>query len=132
MLPDHQDESWPAFFSRNLPEEQPGWDQRTYLSALKATLRSPCGGASAAAAAKEEPAGPSTRQPPMVARRPATRHDRQAAFRSGVLRGLLTGEAAVQLVFARLLAAIARAVAREAALLARWRVHRAIYARPRA
>ena len=71
-----------------------------------------CGGASAAAAAKEELAGPSTRQPPMVARRPATRHDRQAAFRSGVLRGLLTGEAAVQLVFARLLAAIARAGAR--------------------
>ena len=37
VLPDHQDESWPAFFSRNLPEEQPGRDQRTYLLALKAT-----------------------------------------------------------------------------------------------
>ena len=147
---DHADEPWRRFFARNLPEEQPGWDQPAYLAALKANLRSPCAAAASSYASSPPPIDPISGEPSVPP--PSTRLEtcaadatpsgggsvgarlgadlsQRAAVRSGMLQGLFRGEAAVQLVFAKLLAAIAGAVVREAALRARWEIHRRLYAR---
>lgn len=149
---DHADEPWRRFFARNLPEEQPGWDQPAYLAALKANLRSPCAAAGSSSSPPIDPVSGEPSEPSVPP--PSTRVDtcaadatpsggesvgarlgadlsQRAAVRSGMLQGLFRGEAAVQLVFAKLLAAIAGAVVREAALRARWEIHRRVYARPK-
>lgn len=151
--PDHADEPWRSFFARNQAEEQAGWDQPAYLAALKANLRSPCAAAAPSSSSPSPPIDPISGEPIMPP--PDTRIEtctadaaprrggeragarlgvelsQRAAVRSGMLQGLFRGEAAMQLVFARLLAAIAGAVVREAALRARWEIHRQLYARPK-